>query len=226
MQKRSKKIITFCLRWGIAVAGIWWVLANTSFQDRLLTVDKDNHLVAMTVVNAPQDDAARFQVRDKNAPGHHRMPIQRDQVWTRPPIASAKITEDGKVVSAKVLAIRPGPHLEKGGTPAELLIRDPKTGQPARITPERVEGGYRVPVPYPLVDIGLIRLVREANLHYLLAALLILPICFLITARRWHLLLEAMDIRLTQARTLVLNMVGAFYNTFMPGSTGGDLIKA
>ena len=35
-----------------------------------------------------------------------------------------------------------------------------------------------------------------------------------------------MDIRLTQSRTFVLNMVGAFYNSFMPGSTGGDLIKA
>ena len=28
------------------------------------------------------------------------------------------------------------------------------------------------------------------------------------------------------ARTFVINMVGAFYNTFLPGSTGGDLLKA
>jgi uncharacterized protein (TIRG00374 family) len=39
-------------------------------------------------------------------------------------------------------------------------------------------------------------------------------------------LLKALDIRIGQARTFVLNMVGAFYNTFMPGSTGGDLLKA
>ena len=28
------------------------------------------------------------------------------------------------------------------------------------------------------------------------------------------------------ARTFAINMVGLFYNTFMPGSTGGDLVKA
>ena len=27
-------------------------------------------------------------------------------------------------------------------------------------------------------------------------------------------------------RVAVLNLVGMFYNTFMPGSTGGDLVKA
>jgi hypothetical protein len=81
-------------------------------------------------------------------------------------------------------------------------------------------------VPYPLVDIGLIRLVKQANLTYFIAALLLMPLTYLITSRRWHLLLQAMDIHLTQSRTFVINMVGAFYNTFMPGSTGGDLIKA
>jgi hypothetical protein len=40
------------------------------------------------------------------------------------------------------------------------------------------------------------------------------------------MLLEAVDIHIGQGRTFVLNMVGSFYNSFMPGSTGGDLIKA
>jgi uncharacterized membrane protein YbhN (UPF0104 family) len=47
-----------------------------------------------------------------------------------------------------------------------------------------------------------------------------------ITSFRWHLLLKLLDIPMSVARTFVINMVGAFYNTFMPGSTGGDLLKA
>jgi hypothetical protein len=226
MPSRSKKWLLFVLRWGVAVAGIWWVLASVSFQDRVRIVDANNQLRAVPVAHSPHEDWIKFEIRDKNAlPGGDS--ISRDQLWTQPDVPTVKITgASGAIESAKVLAIRPGFHLEKGGTPAELLIRDPHTKRPIRIEPSRVVGGYRVPVPYPLVDIGLIRLVREANLTFLLAALMVLPVCFLVTSRRWHLLLEAMDIRLTQSRTFVLNMVGAFYNSFMPGSTGGDLIKA
>lgn len=229
MQKRSTKWLMFALRWGIAVAGVWWVLAKTTFNDRLMILDKDNRLVSMSVLNAPNEDAARFLVHDHSNPdpAKHRYSVPRDQVWTQPAATSVKIKEpSGVIESAKVLAMRPGQHLDPGGTPTELLIRDPRSGKPERISPTRVVGGYTVRVPYPPVEIGLLRLVKQADLAYLLAALFVLPISFLITSRRWHLLLGAMDIRLTQARTFVLNMVGAFYNTFMPGSTGGDLIKA
>jgi hypothetical protein len=89
-----------------------------------------------------------------------------------------------------------------------------------------VVGGFKVHVPYPLVDVGLIRLVREANPLYLLIALMLLPISYFITSRRWHMLLETVDIHMGQGRSFVLNMVGSFYNSFMPGSTGGDLVKA
>jgi uncharacterized membrane protein YbhN (UPF0104 family) len=53
-----------------------------------------------------------------------------------------------------------------------------------------------------------------------------MPVSYLLTSYRWHLLLDTLEIRVPQARTFVLNMVGAFYNSFMPGSTGGDLLKA
>jgi hypothetical protein len=47
-----------------------------------------------------------------------------------------------------------------------------------------------------------------------------------LTSIRWHMLLESLGIKLSFFRSLVLNLVGAFYNAFMPGTTGGDLIKA
>jgi uncharacterized protein (TIRG00374 family) len=85
---------------------------------------------------------------------------------------------------------------------------------------------YQVSLPHPRVQIGVRHLLRTARRIYLLGAILIFPLNFLITSFRWHELLKGLDIHLAPARTFVLNMVGCFYNTFMPGSTGGDLLKA
>jgi uncharacterized protein (TIRG00374 family) len=69
-------------------------------------------------------------------------------------------------------------------------------------------------------------MVRQANPLYLGASALIFPLTFLITGIRWHWLMQMLGIRMGRARAFVLNMVGAFYSTFMPGSTGGDVVKA
>src|SRR5690606_18844377 len=81
-------------------------------------------------------------------------------------------------------------------------------------------------VTYPLVEVGVTRMVREADWSFLAAAILLLPLSYLLTSYRWHVLLAAQGINIGMARTFVINMVGAFYNSFMPGSTGGDLAKA
>jgi uncharacterized protein (TIRG00374 family) len=46
------------------------------------------------------------------------------------------------------------------------------------------------------------------------------------TGFRWYLLLKAVGIDIGPLRAFIINMVGAFYNTFLPGSTGGDIVKA
>jgi len=89
-----------------------------------------------------------------------------------------------------------------------------------------VQGGYSVRIPYPKIDIGLIRMVREANPAYLWGAVALYPLSFIITGLRWWMLMRALEITISPARAFTLNMVGAFYNTFMPGSTGGDVLKA
>jgi uncharacterized protein (TIRG00374 family) len=80
-------------------------------------------------------------------------------------------------------------------------------------------------VPKPRIQVGVRHLLASARHWYLFASLGIFPLTFLITSFRWHELLKALDIRLTWQRTFVLNMVGAFYNTFMLGSVGGDVLK-
>ena len=62
--------------------------------------------------------------------------------------------------------------------------------------------------------------------HWLLAAhfLMLLPlaICML----RWKLILNAQGMPLPWPRVAAIFMIGQFFNTFMLGATGGDLVKA
>jgi uncharacterized protein (TIRG00374 family) len=225
MNPRLRKWAKFTLRWGIAVFGVTWVLLKTSFHDHVLIVDKNNEKQQIRIDDGQPLDAGEFWVFYG---GKRQYPILRNDVWTPPgdrssvPIWGA----DGKKHNATVLAIHPGPDQQRGQPPAQLLVRDPQTGKPRIIKPSEVVDGYAVRVVYPLIEVGLIRLVREARPLFLLLAVALLPVCFLITSIRWHSLLEAQDIHISFGLAFVLNMVGSFYNSFMPGSTGGDLVKA
>jgi uncharacterized protein (TIRG00374 family) len=43
---------------------------------------------------------------------------------------------------------------------------------------------------------------------------------------RWHILLKVQGIRLTLPRLTGLFLIGMFYNQFLPGGTGGDIMKS
>jgi len=43
---------------------------------------------------------------------------------------------------------------------------------------------------------------------------------------RWMTLLRGLDLQITFKRAAELNLIGAFFNTVMPGAVGGDIIKA
>ena len=45
-------------------------------------------------------------------------------------------------------------------------------------------------------------------------------------AFRWHVLLKVQQIRLSVPRLAGLFFIGLFYNQFLPGGTGGDIIKS
>jgi uncharacterized membrane protein YbhN (UPF0104 family) len=107
-----------------------------------------------------------------------------------------------------------------------ILVEDSERGEGTWIAPFQLKTPYLLRVPHPKLEVGIFTLVWLANPYLLILCLLIFPVTFLITTYRWHALLEALDIHIGLGRTFVLNMVGAFYNTFMPGSTGGDVLKA
>ncbi len=67
-----------------------------------------------------------------------------------------------------------------------------------------------------------------AGVHwdYLLAGLVLYWIGFAITLIRWYLLVRAQDLPLTPLNAFRLGMIGCFFNVCLPGSVGGDIIKA
>lgn len=48
----------------------------------------------------------------------------------------------------------------------------------------------------------------------------------LLCAARWRLLVRAQNLSLSFSNLVQLTLIGNFFNTFMPGAVGGDLIKA
>jgi hypothetical protein len=64
-----------------------------------------------------------------------------------------------------------------------------------------------------------------ANYWWILAAIGTYFIVCVAAAYRWQVLLRVQGIRLANLRVGALFMIGMFYNQFMPGGTGGDIIK-
>ena len=46
MRHRAKKWLLFALRWGVAVAGIWWVISNMTLRDRVTILDDHNRPIS------------------------------------------------------------------------------------------------------------------------------------------------------------------------------------
>jgi uncharacterized protein (TIRG00374 family) len=70
--------------------------------------------------------------------------------------------------------------------------------------------------------------IEGAPIHsgYLAAAFVIALAAILLTFLRWYVLVRAVELPFRLFDALRLGFVGLFFNTFMPGSVGGDIIKA
>jgi hypothetical protein len=65
----------------------------------------------------------------------------------------------------------------------------------------------------------------KADARWLLPGLLCFGLVLLTSACRWRLLMRVQGVDLGLFRVWQLVMIGMFYNLFLPGGTGGDLIK-
>jgi uncharacterized protein (TIRG00374 family) len=232
LKKKAAGWLKFLLRWGIAVVGIWWVVSQMSIWDKVLVAtpgDLAQPVKQYTLAGA-EPDATDYQAAFKVV--GREQPVPRDEVLSKPAKKNERVkvwNDHGQAVEAKLLGLDFERDAQGHPYAQRLYVQQP--GQPAEfITPRQlVAGQYEVKVPYPRVDVGVARLIRKAsqqNLWLLIVAIVIFPITIILTAYRWHELLKALGIHLGTRRTFILTMVGAFYNSFMPGSTGGDVLKA
>src|SRR5262245_19017175 len=64
MSDRARKWAMFTLRWGVAVAGIWWVVSNMTLRDHVtILVEKNKPVRAMLASRAPEN-AGNFEILD------------------------------------------------------------------------------------------------------------------------------------------------------------------
>jgi uncharacterized protein (TIRG00374 family) len=66
---------------------------------------------------------------------------------------------------------------------------------------------------------------RAADYRWIIGAVLAYGVVEWAAAFRWYVLLKVQGIQLTLRRTIALFFIGMFYNQFLPGGTGGDIIK-
>jgi uncharacterized protein (TIRG00374 family) len=67
---------------------------------------------------------------------------------------------------------------------------------------------------------------RHARYSWVVIGILAYVIVEIAAAFRWHVLLKVQGIHLSFWRLSGLFLIGMFYNQFLPGGTGGDIIKS
>ncbi len=72
----------------------------------------------------------------------------------------------------------------------------------------------------------MVEALRNAEYRWVFMGLLAYAVVEAAAAFRWNVLLKVQDIRLSIPRLTGLFFIGLFYNQFLPGGTGGDIIKS
>src|SRR6185436_6406084 len=72
----------------------------------------------------------------------------------------------------------------------------------------------------------MVEALRNAEYRGVLMAMLAYLVVEAAAAFRWHVLLKVQNIHLSVPRLTGLFFIGLFYNQFLPGGTGGDIIKS
>jgi uncharacterized membrane protein YbhN (UPF0104 family) len=217
--------IKFSLRWGVAVVGIVWILSQLTIRDRVNVLQADNTVVSIALREPATEESTQFYLEGIAEP------VGRDRIVSAPDRKKVKIFDPNdpahaRVVETDLWGLHLTGELSKSPTVDALIIKNPFGTGGLRVTPDAVPGGFKLQTPRPVIEKGLARMVREANPWLLALSVLVFPVTMFLTTVRWNEILRSQEIRIPFTRVLVLNLVGNFYNSFLPGSTGGDFAKA
>lgn len=76
------------------------------------------------------------------------------------------------------------------------------------------------------VDIfAILKAMESAIFYFILIALLLIAIGFIISALRWQILLKAQHIDISKFQLIKYYLVGSFFNNFLPTTIGGDIMR-
>src|SRR5262245_4924387 len=120
MTDRTKKWLKFTVRWGIAAFGVWWVLSNSNFTDRVLVLDQATNRPRYVPAVDAQEDAAEFIIAPK---GEEPRRVRRDELWVRPDRSAilVKTAPEATPEKRKLLAVKPSVIVGKGRSIRELV---------------------------------------------------------------------------------------------------------
>lgn len=80
--------------------------------------------------------------------------------------------------------------------------------------------------PDRTVTPGLAKYIAQLDWTYFCLAALCYLVTLLVAAQRWRWLLSTNDCRVSAFQAIRLTWIGTFFNSVVPGQTGGDLVKA
>jgi len=72
----------------------------------------------------------------------------------------------------------------------------------------------------------MVEALKNAQYQWVAIGILAYVLVEIAAAFRWHVLLKVQGIHLSLPRLSGLFLIGMFYNQFLPGGTGGDIIKS
>ncbi|MDG2020376.1 MAG: lysylphosphatidylglycerol synthase transmembrane domain-containing protein [Phycisphaerales bacterium] len=110
-------------------------------------------------------------------------------------------------------------------TAIELRITELTAEDRDRVRITTIDGGTMI-VPSTWVHPGLLRVLGNADWFWLAIGLGLSGCIYPLQTTRWWILMRCRGIPATWVRTFRLVMVGAFCNFFLPGTEGGDVVKA
>src|SRR5438105_3265279 len=90
-KKHWKKWLTFTLRWGIAVIGIWWVLSQITWRDRVTLLGPNNRPAVVRLADVPPLEANEFHVLKGNKPLEDGQTVLRSELVSLPDVKKVRV---------------------------------------------------------------------------------------------------------------------------------------
>ena len=84
----------------------------------------------------------------------------------------------------------------------------------------------RLQVAWELGPPGLWQTLQAMDLKFLALSILLMGILLLLGVLRWHIILKVHGLRVPLSRAAEISLIAHFFNSFLLGSVGGDLLKA